>query len=165
MSGAFIEFAFETKDLSKEKFQAIDEALRVQLRRALDKVGQEMRAAARALAPRRSGKLASSIRARFAEMGDTLQETVRPTKFYAKFLEYGVVRHGTQSNKAVGVGLGRTVKRAKVARVRELRSLGAWRVEPHPFMRPALHSMEQRIHNAIGEALAEAVVSVDEGGA
>jgi len=166
VSSAFIEFQFSVKDGSKERFDAIDEALRVHLRRAMAEVGAELRDAARSLAPRRKkggGALARSIRARFREMGDDLIETVRPTKFYGKFLEFGVVNHGTQSNKAIGVGHGMTVKRAKVARVRHLRSLGQWRITPRPFMRPALHSMEQRIREAVGNALADAVVELEQG--
>jgi HK97 gp10 family phage protein len=163
MSSSAIDFSFRVTDGASAKFSKFDEALRRHMRVALASVGTEIRDAARGLAPRRSGALAGSIRAKYSERGDTFLESVKPGKRYAHFMEYGVVNHGTKANKAVGVGGSKNAKRMKVEVVRSLRSVGAFRIPPHPFMRPALHSMLSRVRSVVEGAVADAVLEVDGG--
>jgi HK97 gp10 family phage protein len=146
----------------RQRFLDFGDGVRERLRRTLADLGKLVRDAAAALAPRKSGALADGIRARLVENDKSMTETVRPSAFYARFLEFGTVNHGTARNKAARVGIiegyfARGRGRAKAARVRELRAQGEYRIKPHPFMGPAVESVRSRIEESLRRAVLDSV--------
>src|SRR5712691_5877177 len=75
------------------------------LRPALEQSGEEVKAAAAALAPHKSGKLAGSIRARIRESSAGLTEIIKPGRFYGRFQETGLdtMRKSRRSRGIIGV--------------------------------------------------------------
>lgn len=143
----------------KQRFADFGSNVRVLARRTLADIGEQLRDRISAGAPRKSGDLSESVRATLTETDAKMTESVRPTLFYARFIEYGVVNHGTLGNKrsVSKADLRKKGKRGLVARVRELRSQGAYRIAPHPFIGPAWAGMQAQAQAQIAAALAEAV--------
>ena len=138
-------------------FPALTERILDRLREALIEAGVELREAAAALAPRRTGTLAGKIRAKLNERPGMLIESVRPIGregFIGRLMEFGVVNHGTIRNRS-----GRFGRLMRVREVRELRAHGQYRIRPRPFMQPAFEGLrdqiEARLAGAVAEALAE----------
>lgn len=140
----------------KQRFLDFGDSVRERLRRTLTDLGKQVRDAAAAAAPRKTGKLADSIRAKLVENDKSMTETVRPSEFYARFMEFGTVNHGTARNRAAAGG-----KRAKVRRVRELRAQGAYRIRPRPFMGPAMESVRARVEESIRRAVSDSVAEAN----
>jgi HK97 gp10 family phage protein len=124
----------------KQMFADAFSVMRTNLREALALIGSIVRDRAAARAPRETGALAASIRARLLETAERIIESVAPTRFYARFLEFGVVAHGTTRNHSA---LGSKIKR--VEHIRTLRSSGQYRIQPHPFMGPASAAVRSQI--------------------
>jgi hypothetical protein len=129
--------------------------------------GQEIANAAAARAPRKTGQLAGSIRARLNENGTRMTETVAPAGRYGSFvgmlMEFGVVNHGTRGNVATaGGGLkSKGGKRARARRVSELRGAGQYRIRPRPFMEPAYDSLRARVQADIDAAVQKATAEAN----
>lgn len=152
----------------KERFAHVGSTLRAKLREALFEAGGQLKSAARGLAPvlanpakankqTVAGALRDSIDARLIETLDSMTMTVRPSAFYAQIIEGGAVSHGGRNNKNTPdpwVKGGKNRKRAKVDRVTALRAAGQWRVQPRPFMKPAMASLRSRIDQQLAEAVA-----------
>lgn len=146
----------------KEQFLDFQGSLRERLRRALANAGQEIASAASALAPRHTGALAGSIRAKLTETATTMRETVAPAGkegFVGRLMEFGVVKHGTKGNvSSAGAGIGtKGGKRARAQRVSQLRAAGQYRIQPRPFMEPAYESLRERVNADIKAAVEGAV--------
>lgn len=144
----------------KQRFADFGSNVRMLARRTLADIGQELRDRIAAGAPRKSGALSETVRAVLNERDATMTEIVRPTKFYARFIEYGVVNHGTRNNKrSINKAdlRNKTKRQGLVARVRELRAQGNYRIAPHPFIGPAWAGMQARAQAQIAAVLAEAV--------
>lgn len=144
----------------RQRLLAFGDAVRVAGRRTLADIGRNLRDRIAAAAPRKTGALGDTTIATLAERGETMTETVRPTEFYAPFLVFGVVNHGTRNNKrSLGsVSLkNRTVRRGLVARVRELRAMGAYRITPRPFIGTTWDAFRPEAEAEIAAAVAEAV--------
>lgn len=145
-----------------QRFGDMGAKVRGKVRAALARLGAEMVDLARGAAPRRTGKLADSIKARMLETDTDITETVRPSAFYAQFMEFGVVNHGSSRNRNVSGGVltkgkgGKTVRRARVERVRDLRAAGQYRIAPRPFMGPVMEKMGDHVSELLNEAISEA---------
>lgn len=72
------------------RFIVKGDALRLKVRAAIRRLGQEMQADARARAPHKTGKLRQSIRTKIrASNADAISLSIRPTAFYGLFIEHG----------------------------------------------------------------------------
>lgn len=131
------------------RFDDVASAMRNRLRLKLDSLGHQIAAIAQGNAPSKTGTMRAGIRPIFTETLTQLKESII-APWPALALEYGVVNHGGAHNKNAGRG-----KRGKKARLHELRSQGQWRIEPRPFMAPAIASMRQRIDDELAGALEE----------
>lgn len=130
------------------------EAMRRRLRAVMQAAGDQLVAAAQALAPEKTGALKRSIVAKLTENEKGLRLRVKPSKFYASFLEFGVVAHGTAHNSNRQGG-----KRVRAQRVARLRASGMWRIKPRPFMGPPFDAMRDRLVRQLDEAIEGAVGS------
>lgn len=149
-------------DLIKTRFLNLGDSLRTNLRTALLNAGKMIQGAESALAPRATGKLADTIRVSLVETGTSMSVTVRPSKFYAQFMEFGVVNHGSRNNSARGGlktkgKLKLTVRRQLVERVRELRSKGQYRIQPRHFIERAWAAQQAAANAEVARAVTDAV--------
>lgn len=137
-------------------FDHVVELVRARVAERLEMLGEETAFLASGNAPRLSGALAGSIRARLSEGKTTLVETIKPGEFYGKILALGVVSHGSLHNKNVSI-----TKTARAHASDRLRQMGKWRIPPNPYMKNAEDEMRDRIasqlQEATNEALAEAI--------
>lgn len=101
-------------------------------------------AQAKVYAPRRTGRMAGSIVATFA---DDLHATIGPGTLYAPYVEYGTRPHVIRPRKPGGV-LVFTVNGRKVV----ARSVHHPGTSPHPFMRPAAVDAADQLAAKVGEA-------------
>jgi HK97 gp10 family phage protein len=138
------------------EFRDFGGVLRERLRRTLNEIGEELKAAAISKAPRlahpdsrwTAGALQQSIRDRLVENDKSITETVQTGKYYARFLEIGVVAHPFAHNRT---GAGGNRERAN--RLRSLRGSGQYRVSPRPFMGPAMDALRSQIDVALRAAV------------
>lgn len=153
------------------KFGGMTDALRARLRDLMPQAGEEIRAAAAALAPRsprrssaskKYGPLASKIRARFQEKGDTFTESVSFGRaFYGMFQERGLdtMRRPRRQQGIVGVRLRHLRSGGVIASPRRgllRRQAGAskpFRLPAHPFMGPAFTPRREAILARIRDAV------------
>lgn len=146
----------------KQRFLDLGDSVRGRVRGALLNAGRMIQAAEASLAPRASGALADTIKVKLLEANTLMAITVRPSKFYAQFMEFGVVNHGSRNNKASG-GLGPNGKLTKggkfrrALRVRELRSQGQYRIQPKHFIERAWEATEAAANAGIAKAVSDAV--------
>lgn len=142
----------------RARFLDLGGQMRSALRRELLEIGKDVERLARAGAPvlrtprkgRVAGALRSSIKARIYDTDSDVRVTVRPGKFYAHFMEAGVVRYG-----------GGTNARPSAQRLRtrlQLKAAGHWRIAPRPFMGPARRAVEPTARARL-EAAAASVIA------
>jgi HK97 gp10 family phage protein len=138
----------------RERFLRVGDEVRNRIRKTMLALAREVSDQAASAAPRgKSGKLAASLKkVKLSETDTRMSVQVGPPRFYGKFLEFGVVGHGTASNKSrAGSAF------AQVKRVRELRASGQWRIAPRPFMGPAIDRVRTKVDDALNAAMAQAV--------
>jgi HK97 gp10 family phage protein len=137
----------------KQKFLTIGDSVRDRLRRTMQDLGRQIADRAASLAPKgKTSELRGSIKPRMSENNNSIVERISPGAFYARFIEFGVVNHGSPNNRNLAPG-----KRGKVTRVRDLRTEGLYRIRPHPFMEPAFDGLEEHVRAELGAAMAEGV--------
>lgn len=144
----------------KQRFLDLAGGIRARIRSTLSAVGATIRDAIAANTPIKSGAGAASWRASIRETNDRIALTVAPGKFYLRFLEFGVVNHGTRNNtRALSAAQLKkvNVRRGLVQRVRELRSQGQYRIAPRPFAGPVAEVMIPAAQDQINVAIAEAL--------
>jgi len=139
------------------RFEHAGSAIRARIRTALGYIGQQVADRARAGAPHRTGDLQGSIAPFYVETQNKQAEVIKAGAFYAIFLEHGTVSHGGAHNKNAGKG-----KKAKLSRLHQLRAQGVWRIQPRPFMSPALAALRSQIHADLSAALTGAVEDAKE---
>jgi HK97 gp10 family phage protein len=149
----------------RERFLRVGDDVRNRLRRAMLALAEEVRSDAAGNAPRKTGKLASSIKVKLAETDTQMKVTVAPGKFYGRFQEFGLntVRKPPRTRGVVGVRT-RTTKTGTVlvsARRGFLASQGGathpFRLPAHPFMGPAIDRVQGKIEGALDSALSQGV--------
>jgi len=127
------------------------ERLRVVLQEAIAEAVAPIVTEARALAPRKTGRLAGSIRAVVGRRGGAATTaTILSGVGYAHLVEYGhrIVVGGRMARRGAFVPLSRRGRfQGEV--------IGT--VAPHPFVRPAFMAHEAEMTRIIGERIAEAI--------
>lgn len=142
----------------RARFLDLGGAMRSAIRQTLLGIGKDVQAQARSLAPslkaprkgRVAGALRSSIKVKLSETAERVGVSVKPGKFYARFVESGVVNYGTRNN----LRPNQVKHRARNA----LSRAGSWRMAPHPFMRPAQQAVEPTARQRL-EAATSAVIA------
>lgn len=137
--------------------------MRAHLRTGLSNAGKMIEAAESSLAPRKSGALGDTIRVKVIETSTSISVNVRPSKFYALFVDQGVVSHGTTNNKrdTFGKVKGKSMRRGLAVRVRELRAQGQFRIKPTHFIQRAWDESQAGVEAEIAKAVSDAVAEVD----
>lgn len=143
----------------RARFLRTGDAIRDRIRRAIVAAGQDVKAAAQAGAPRKTGALANSIGVKVTENDAKMTVRVAPSKFYGRFLEFGVVA-GKAPAQATGIrgffGLKETGRQA-AHRISHMKAAGKYRIQPRPFMAPAIDRVRAQIDASLDAALAQAL--------
>lgn len=124
---------------------------------ALDGAGKDIETVARGRAPVRTGKLQRSIKARVKWNRNGAALTVRPGKFYARFVEFGTLDHRALGN---GTLANKRLQRFSKSMTHRHRVAGNFRQAPQPFMGPAREATRARIEKSLEQAVSDAVTEV-----
>lgn len=152
---------------------------RRQIRKAMRKIGADIRKEARRLVARRavsgagdmpgkrSGTLQRAIQYGVSKSG--LLVSVRPVKtqamgddYYPAFLNYGVRKGSAMKRLAPGEGVGISNRRRRGQRAKEnaARSAGGYRVAPRAnYMTEALDNRKEAAREALAAALQDALIA------
>jgi|GEM_PF-4452001 len=135
-----------TTDGVAERFNNAADTIRARLRRTLAGLAEQVRDRARASAPVKTGTMAAGISVRFTETLTEIRATIKAPS-PALFLEHGTVNHGGAHNRNAVRG-----KKAKLHALHALRATGSFRIQPRPFLGPALSAMRQTIEADLATA-------------
>ncbi|WP_415257662.1 hypothetical protein [Thauera phenylacetica] len=150
---------------------------KVKVRRAMRKIGAEVRKDARRRVARRaisgageypgrrSGALARSIKAKVFPSGFLVRvapyKTAEMDAFYPAYLDYGVLRDAAPTRLAPGEGVGRSNRRRRgqVAEERAARVAGGYRLAPRKnYMADALEARRESVRVTLRSALLDSLV-------
>jgi hypothetical protein len=154
------------EDAVQAMFLTRESKVRVELKKTLMALGEQVAQRARAGAPSRSGKLQRSIKAKFYEGADKLAEYVKPRAYYGQIVESGVnanvsVKGYTRKVKSRDVrGMKLSAKTGKMRKAIIAKGFAAVKayersvhIEARKFMEPAWASIEGRVQSEIAAAV------------